>query len=583
MTTRDYQKRAPVAIFFAYFKPHKKLFLFDMVCAFGIAIIDLAFPFITRWSLYDLLPNNDYHTFFIAMTCVALAFFLRAVLTYIVAFWGHTFGILVEADIRSDLFRHMQSLSFGYFDQNRTGQLMSRLTSDLFDITELAHHGPEDVLISAVTIIGALIMMFTIQWQLALVIAVMIPLFLMVVWKRRREMATASAQVKKKIATISTDIESGISGIRTTKAFASEGAEIKKFETANDSFKTSKKQFHKAMGKFIGTMEFFLCVLPLAVIAFGGYLVMEGQMATIDIIVFNMYVATFISPMRKLATFAELFANGSAGFLRFVELMGTESALQDAPDATTMEHVKGNITVDDVHFAYQNEAVLHGVSLTIPQGETVAVVGPSGGGKSTLCQLIPRFYDVTSGAITIDGQDIRTVTQQSLRRNIGIVQQDVFLFAGSVLENIRYGRPDASVEEVIEAAKMAEIYNDICAMPQGFDTYVGERGVMLSGGQKQRISIARIFLKNPPILILDEATSALDTVTEHRIQETFETLTQGRTCLIIAHRLSTVRHANRIVVVENGLIVEQGSHEDLLAQNGAYAALVATQKLAANG
>ncbi|MBD5148728.1 MAG: ABC transporter ATP-binding protein [Oscillibacter sp.] len=580
MTTRDYQKKTPLQIFLAYFKPHRKLFFMDLCCALMISVIDLAFPYISRRCMYDLLPQSAYKTFFVVMAVVFAAFALRAVLTYVICYWGHTFGILVEADIRRDLFRHMQELSFNYFDQNRTGQLMSRLTSDLFDVTELAHHGPEDLFISGVTIVGALVIMFSIQWRLALVIAIILPIFFLVVWMCRRSMSEASRTVKQRTAVINADIESGLSGIRTAKAFANEQAELKKFESSNMSFKTSKRQFHKAMGRFNATMEFFLCALSAAVIAAGGYFIMEGQMTTVDLITFSLYITTFVNPMRKLSTMAELFANGMAGLGRFVELMREEPALQDAPGATVLQRVRGQVDVDHVSFAYRDDLdVLHDVDLHIRAGETVAVVGPSGGGKSTLCQLIPRFYDVTEGAVRIDGMDVRDVTQESLRQNVGVVQQDVFLFAASILENIRYGRPDATEEEVARAAKLAEIYDDICAMPDGFNTYVGERGVLLSGGQKQRISIARIFLKDPPVLILDEATSALDSVTEAKLQEAFDKLSQGRTTIIIAHRLSTVRNADRIAVVEEGCVAELGSHQELMDKDGAYAALVRTQEL----
>ena len=580
MTTKDYREQSALRIFLSYFKPHRGLFILDMICALMIALIDLAFPYISRWCMYELLPQSAYRTFFAAMGAVGIAFAVRAVLTYIIGYYGHTFGILVEADIRRDLFEHMQELDFGYYDRNRTGALASRLTSELFEITELAHHGPEDIFISGVTIVGALAIMFTIQWRLALVIAAILPVFFAVVWMCRRSMSEASKQVKQKTAVINAGIESGISGIRTAKAFANEQEELEKFNDSNNVYKTSKREFHKAMGRFNAVMEFFLCILSAAVITVGGFLIMRGQMNTVDLITFSLYIATFVNPVRRLSNFSELLANGTAGFGRFLELMRTEPQMKDAPDAAELRDVKGQVDVDHVSFAYEGDlAVLHDVDLHVGAGETLAVVGPSGGGKSTLCQLIPRFYDVTEGSIRIDGQDVRHVTQRSLRQQVGVVQQDVFLFADSILNNIRCGKPDATEEEVVRAAKLAEIYDDIAAMPDGFDTYVGERGTLLSGGQKQRISIARIFLKNPPVLILDEATSALDSVTEAKLQQTFEKLSQGRTTIIIAHRLSTVRNADRIAVIENGRVAELGSHHELMEKNGAYAQLVRTQEL----
>ena len=578
MTTQDYQRKSPLAIFLGYFGNHKRLFAIDILCTVGIAAIDLTFPLVTRKALYDLLPNQLYRTFFLIMAAVAVSYVLRTFLKYIVAYYGHTFGIRVEADIRKDLFAHMQELSFDYYDRNRTGKLMARLTSDLFELTELAHHGPEDLLTSTLTILGALVVMFSVRWELAIVVGLTIPVFLAVAMSMRKRMAKASAAAKEKTGHINQEIESSLSGVRTAKAFANEAAEIERFNAANEIYKTSKREFHKAMGMFHSSVEFFLCMLNVIVVGFGGYYVMRGEMDYRDLITFNLYIASFVNPMRKLCNFSELFANGFAGLNRFVEVMRTEPAIQDKPDARKLENVRGEIDVRDVSFAYDGDlAVLHHVTMQVQPGETIAIVGPSGGGKTTLCQLIPRFYDVTSGSISIDGLDIRDVTQQSLHENIGIVQQDVFLFADTVFENIRYGKPDATLHEVEEAAKKAEIYEDIVAMPQGFQTYVGERGILLSGGQKQRIAIARIFLKNPPILILDEATSALDSVTEAKIQRAFDNLAKGRTTLIIAHRLSTIRSASRIVSISDGVITECGTHQQLLETDGIYSQLYKTQ------
>ena len=581
MTTRDFQNKKPLAILLSYFKPHRGLFVLDLACATIVALVDLAFPLVTRKSMYDLLPNQQYRTFFTVMAVMMAAFIVRAFLYYVIAYWGHTFGIRVEADIRRDLFIHVQELDVSFFDHNRTGQLMSRLTSDLFEITELAHHGPEDLLISTLTIVGALGIMASIEWRLTLVVACILPVFLAAIMSRRRKMSAASRNEKQKTAAINVGIESSLSGIRTARAFANESAEVGKFNTANEEFKVSKRAFHHEMGVFNATMEFFMTLLSTAVIAVGGYLIMRGEMNYIDLITFSLYITAFISPVRKLANFSEIFARGFAGVERFVALMRVEPALKDAPDAKELKTCRGEIDVDHVSFSYDTEeetgGVLHDVSVRIAPGEVVAIVGPSGGGKSTLCQLIPRFYEVSDGAIRIDGEDVRKITQSSLHRAIGIVQQDVFLFADTVRENIRYGRPEATDEEIVAAAKRAEIYDDIMAMPNGFDTYVGERGTMLSGGQKQRVSIARIFLKNPSILILDEATSALDSVTEVKIQHAFDELSRGRTTLIIAHRLSTIRSADRILVIEDGRIVEQGSHDALLKENGEYAALWRTQ------
>ena len=578
--TKYYQTHGLFRIFLSYFKPHRRLFAMDMFCALLVAAVDLAFPLVSRWSINTLLPEGSYLIFFVVMGAMAAAYLIRALLYYIICYWGHTFGIRVEADIRQDLFRHMQRLGYGFYDRNRTGQLMSRLTSDLFEITELAHHGPEDLVISVLTIIGALVVMFTIEWRLALVVCIILPILLAVVILRRRKMSAVSKQVKSRTAAINAEIESSLSGIRTAKAFANEEVEFGKFHNANERFKTSKREFHKEMGIFSGSLEFFMSILSVAVIAVGGALTIDNSIEMVDLLTFTLYISTFTSPVRKLVNFAEMFANGFAGLSRFAELMRTEPDLQDAPDAVELKNVRGEITVDHVSFAYDEDLdVLEDVSLHVKPGETVAVVGPSGGGKSTLCRLIPRFYDVAGGSIEIDGLDVRQVTQESLHHAIGVVQQEVFLFADTIGNNIRYGKPDATMEEVVAAAKRAEIYDDIMAMPDGFDTYVGERGTLLSGGQKQRVSIARIFLKNPPILILDEATSALDSVTEAKIQSALDALAVGRTTLIIAHRLSTIRSASRIVAVADGRIVEEGSHDELMAKNGLYADLYRTQNL----
>ena len=582
MTQQQMKQRGMLYIFASYYKPHWKLFALDMACALVICVIDLTFPLVSRMSMQQLLPAQAYRAFFVVMALMAAAYVLKGGMYFIVTYWGHLLGVHIEADIRADLFSHMQRLSFSFYDKNRTGQLMSRVTGDLFEISELAHHGPEDFFISTVTIVGAFCVMLTIRWELALIVFAVIPLFVLFTAIQRKRMAEASREVKVKLAGINGEVESSISGMRTAKAFANETAEIRKFEVSNDAFRGAKRGYYRAMAIYQSGMEFAMGILSVLVIAAGGVFIMRGGMDYIDLITFSLYVTTFITPIRKLSNFVEQFMQGMAGFKRFVELMRTDPAVEDAPGAKELTDVKGQIDLDDVTFRYDaaGPAVLSHVSLYVAPGETVAVVGPSGGGKSTLCQLIPRFYDVSGGAVRIDGQDVRTLCQSSLRRNIGIVQQDVFLFAGTIYENIAYGRPGATREEIEEAARKAEIYDDIQSMPNGFDTYVGERGVMLSGGQKQRISIARIFLKNPPVLILDEATSALDAVTEAAIQRSFDALSKGRTTLIIAHRLSTIRSAGRILVVNEARILEEGTHAELMDRGGAYAALYQAQQMA---
>lgn len=582
MESKDFQRKY-IPIFMSYYKPHLKLFILDMVCALGISVVDLAFPYGSRMALNELLPRNLFGAFFAVMAILLCGYALRAVMNYIVAYFGHMMGVRIEADMRRDLFRHMQDMSFSFFDKNRTGQLMSRATTDLFEITELSHHGPEDLVISLITLIGAFCFMLTIHWKLAIIVFIVVPVFAVFTVIQRRRMMNASVQVKQTMAGINGQLESSISGMRTAKAFANEDQEDAKFTASNDRFKGAKKDYYKAMATYQSGLEFTLPVMQVLTIAMGGFFIMKGEMDLVDLITFSLYISTFLTPVRKLAAFVEQYLNGMAGFKRFVDLMRMEPAIRDDPDAQVMDTAKGDILIDDVSFHYdEGDEVLEHVSIHIPVGETVAVVGPSGGGKSTLCQLIPRFYDVTAGRILVDGQDVRTVTQHSLRQNIGIVQQDVFLFAGTIMDNIRYGRPDATDAEIAQAARRAEIYDDIMAMPDGFQTYVGERGVMLSGGQKQRVSIARIFLKNPPILILDEATSALDSVTESRIQSAFDELAKGRTTLIIAHRLSTIRNAHRIIVVDQNRIVEEGTHEELLALGGEYAGLYNAQRKVAD-
>ena len=579
MNNKNYNAK-PFSIFMSYIAGHKKLFAVDMLCAAVVALIDLIFPYVSRYSMKVMLSEKLYAAFFTVMAVMVLAYIIKAGLYYIITVVGHKMGVLVESDMRRDVFTHMQSLSFSFYDKNRTGVLMSRITSDLFEITELAHHGPENIVICALTIVGALIVMFAMQWQLALVITMALPLCFWFTIKQRIRMKEANIEVKRKTAEIYSAIESSISGIRTAKAFANEEQERDKFDRANEMFRGSKVEYYRTMGLFNSGMEFTTGIVQVIVIAVGGLLIMNGRMSYIDLITFSLYVSTFVSPVRKLTQFAELYMQGTAGFARFLEVMRTEPTIKDAPDAIELGMTDGRIDYNHVSFDYGNGVpVLSDVDLHIKPGECLAVVGPSGGGKTTLCQLLPRFYDVCSGSVTVDGIDVRHLTQASLRRNIGVIQQDVFMFAGTIRENIRYGRPDATDEEIVEAAVRAQIHSEIMEMPDGYDSYIGERGVMLSGGQKQRISIARVFLKNPKILILDEATSALDTVTEQRIQESLDELSEGRTTIIIAHRLSTVKNADVIAVVEGERIVEMGSHSELMKKNGEYAALCRAQQI----
>lgn len=573
MNNKDYSK-TPLRVLVQYFRPHRGLFVLDLSCALVMALIDLAFPLVARSAMNQLLPARQFDTFFMVMIIVAAAFVVRAGMNYIITYWGHMFGVRVEADLRDDLFRHMQSLDFKFFDNNRTGQLMNRMTGDLFEITELSHHGPEDLFVAFVTILGAICIMFTVQWQLALVILIIIPIFLAVVMLCRKNMVTTSRNVKITMSEINGEIESGLSGIRTSKAFANEESDYRKFAQANEKFKTAKCASYSAFGKFNSSLEYFMCIMPVVIMAFGGWLIMKDNMNYVDLVTFYLYISTFINPIRKLGNFTEIFMNGYAGLTRFIDLMRLQPEVQEPENPVKPDTVRGRISIENVCFTYDDKtSVLDNINLEINEGETVAIVGPSGGGKSTLCQLIPRFYDVDAGCVKLDNVDVRSISKEALRKNIGIVQQDVFLFPGTVMDNIRYGRPEATDEEVFEAARKAEIYEDIMNMPDKFDSYVGERGVLLSGGQKQRISIARIFLKNPPVLILDEATSALDTVTETRIQKAFDKLAEGRTTVIIAHRLSTIRGADRIILIDDGRIKEEGTHEQLMAAGGQYAQL----------
>jgi len=571
-------KKGKLARFLSYYKPHMPLFLLDMFCATFIAVVDIMFPMATRLAMNDLLPGKNFSAFFWLMGALVAAYIIRSAMQYVVTYFGHVLGVRMEADMRRDLFSHMQTLSFRFFDKSRTGQLISRVVGDLFEISELAHHGPEDVFISALTVAGSFVFMAILNWQISLVLLVVLPILMWFTLHQRVKMSKASKEVKSKLAVINADIESSISGVRVAQAFANERHEIAKFAEGNSEFQDSKTYYYKVMAEYQAGMEFMTHILNVVVIAVGGVLILYGRMDITTLVTFLLFVSEFLQPIRRMVSFMEQYSAGMAGFERMIELMDTPPDIADSPGAAPLENVRGDIRFTDVTFAYDNEVtVLSHVNLFIKHGEKLALVGPSGGGKTTLCQLIPRFYEPVSGSITIDGREIKSVTLSSLRENIGIVQQDVFLFAGSIKENIRYGKLTATDEEVVMAAKNAEIHDFIMSLPDGYDTNVGERGIMLSGGQKQRVSIARIFLRNPPILILDEATSALDTETEVKIQDSLDKLSSGRTTLVIAHRLSTVKNADEIIVIDDEGIAERGTHADLLKKGGEYAALYKAQ------
>ncbi|GHU49306.1 multidrug ABC transporter ATP-binding protein [Spirochaetia bacterium] len=570
--------KSPLRIFAAYYRPHVKLFAADMAAASLIAAVDLAFPMMTKYTIEQFLPQSLFELFFIMIALMTGLYLARMAFTYFITYWGHTVGVCLEADMRRDLFSHIQELPFSFYDSHRTGQIMSRVTTDLFDITELAHHGPEDLFISVITLAGAVILVATIRWEMAVVLLVFVPFMLFHILRSRSNMLKSARGVKERTADINAALESSISGVRVAKAFTNEPFETDKFRCGNENYKIARKLYYRSMAMFQSRLDLLLHLLNVLVIAAGGFLIMRGRMTLPELITCNLFVSAFLQPIRRLQSFVELYTTGMAGFSRFVELMRLKSDITEKEGAGKLEKVRGDIVFKGVSFAYNNNVtVLSSIDLSIPAGRTIALVGPSGGGKTTLCHLLPRFYEIRSGAITIDAVDIRDVTLESLRRNIGIVAQDVFLFAGTVRDNIKYGRIDAADEQMIEAAKRADIHDDIMKLPDGYDSLVGERGVKLSGGQKQRVSIARIFLKDPPILILDEATSSLDTATELRIQRALEELSRGRTTLVIAHRLSTIRGADAIVVLTDDGIVQQGTHDELLAAGGLYADLYAAQ------
>ena len=563
--------------FAAYYKPHLLMFSLDMAASLTVSLIGMLYPIMTRTMLNDLIPNRQYKMIVVIGLALLCVYAIRMALQYFIQYQGHVVGVKMQAHMRTDLFRKLESLPYSYYDNNETGKIMSRMTNDLFEVSELAHHGPENLFICSVMVVGSFTYLCTIDWVLTLVIFACVPILVSVSLILRKKMRDAFMESRKSIAEINSALESSISGIRVTKAFTNFDTESKKFERGNQMYVEARRKSYRYMAQFHSSTAFVTDIFNVIVLIAGGLFLYGGRITFGDYSTFVVSINLFIGPVMTLIGFVEQYQNGVTGFARFLEVMDEEPEFEK-PDAKPMEKVEGNIVFDHVSFSYdETKEVVHDITLDIGKGQKLALVGPSGGGKTTLCHLIPRFYNYDEGKLTIDGVDINDITLESLRRNIGIVQQDVFLFDGTIGENILYGRPDATYEEMVEAAKRANIDEYVATLPDGYDTQIGERGVKLSGGQKQRLSIARVFLKDPAILILDEATLALDNTTEILIQEALDELCKGRTTLVVAHRLSTVRNADRIVVVSRGKIIEEGTHDALIAENGVYAKLYSLQ------
>ena len=560
--------------------PHKKLLILDMSAALLMSAIDLAFPILTGKIIDDIIPSKDFQLLVILCASTIFAYGLKYLFEYIVTFYGHTLGLRIEVDLRETVYRHLQSMSFSYYDNQKTGHIISRLTNDIFDISEFAHHGPEDLFISVIILIGSFIAMMQSNILLTIIIFLIVPIMILSAIHNNMKWEDAYMNVKKQNAEISAHIEDSISGIRVVKAFTNEDYEIQRFGETCKTYKNVRAATYKFMAKFVSNMHFFTGLLNIVVIFVGGYLVYTDQMTIGVLVEFLMFVNVFVQPVRRFTSLIEDYQKSVTGFKRCMEVLAMEPEIKDATNAKDAGVLDGNLVFDHVFFSYGNDVpILQDFNLNIKNGETVAIVGPSGAGKTTLCSLIPRFYEITGGSIRIDGTDIRDFTQESLRRNIGVVQQDVFLFNGSVKDNIAYGKVDSSDDEIVQAAIFANLHDFIMELPNGYDTIVGERGVKLSGGQKQRVAIARTFLKNPPILILDEATSSLDNENEKIIQQSFENLAKNRTTLIIAHRLQTIENAGRIIVMSKGSIIEEGTHKSLIQKNGIYAKLYNAQSV----